>query len=761
MVTDDVNDLSNDPNEAVAEAENLLAQIVLLQEELERDRQQLFQRLAKDIEGKLSARMGRKGSKQSQMMDSLRLRLGGLSNYDWVDPDKPFAEVPRNSPYQANIVRNKCEAALGQVIAYQFAGGDKNWQLQAPQVISVDDADMQATQQQAQAPLDPKAVVGYRMGLMEAEMENHLTRTDYAREVRAAMEDWVYLGTGVMKDPVNLGKLNKTYSKQMTTDGQSIRIPSFAMEYLPATYRVNPFLFFPDDSVNDIRDAEDSIEIHPKSKSQLRELLYHKGYDSEHVLAALNEPPKTYTNNPLLEQNAITGGSMSLTRDKYLVLEYHGPVTGKDLEIAGKEAIYEADDDVYFAEVWVVNGRIIRFELSNLEGCRKVPYEVAVWEPDPGSIFGFGIPMLIRDEQYAINDTFQMILDNAGISAGPQVIVDSTLIRPTEGGLECTPWKVWYTNEFGADTSKAMTFFTPPNNFEGLAALFTMLKSIADEASSINLLTPGMGLPTGAGDNATSMAILNQNAASPLFFKAEQWDDNITKPLLEAVYDWEMQYNPNDLIKGSFVVDVRTPTQLLRNTQDQQRLERLSMEISQGSPAGEWVKMDELVNARLRLMHLPAVNIIKSPEEVAQERANAPEPPPDPAMIEAQAKMEANQIAMRRLELDSQKLQLEMTQKYEQLKMELAVQMETNRVREKEAEASVLKAQFDYNAQLAQIAQRDEMERSRILAELDKSAAKIAADKFFAGTDAALKIRQQNMDQEELKFKRDTGKPGI
>jgi len=760
-MADETSIMPEEAADLLGQLEALQAEIASEQEKVEAERVAFFSQLAKEIEGKLSSRMSRKGVKQNQMIESMRLALGNLSTYDWIDPDNPFAEPQRADTFKVNIVNQKCQAALSQVIAFQFAGGDKNWQLRAPQVINVDPSDVEQTQQQAQAPLDPEQVVGYRMGLMEAEMDNHLARTDYALEVRKAMRDWVYLGTGIMKDPVNLGKLNKNYTKQQTSDGTLIRVPSFDMEYLPCAYRVNPILFFPDDSVNSIKDAEDSIELHPKSKSQLRELLYNPGFIKEQVALALKEAPKSYTQSPLTEQNAITGGGLNLLKEKYIVMEFHGPVSGADLAMAGKEAYYESEDDVYFAEVWVVNGRVIRFELSNIEGCRSVPYEVAVWEEDPGSIFGFGIPMLIRDEQYSLNATFQMILDNAGVSAGPQVIVDTTIIRPAEGGLECTPWKVWYTNEYGADVSKAMSFVNVPNNFEGLANLFSLLKQVADEASSINLLTSGLGTPTGAGDNATSMAIMNQNASSPLFFKAEVWDDNITKPLLNAIYDWEMQYNPNDSIKGSFVVDVRTPTQLLRNTQEQQKLERLSMEISQGSPLGEWIKMDGLLNARIRLMHLPASGIIKSPEEVAQDRANAQPPPPDPKLLEAQAKMEANQIAMRRLELDSEKIKQEMGIQFEKLKMELAVQMETNRIREVEAMASVRKADLDFQSSMAQLASRSEADRARIIADLQKHQQQATTEKFLAGTDIALKIRQQDMDKQELNYKRQTGKPGI
>ena len=79
------------------------------------------------------------------------------------------------------------------------------------------------------------------------------------------------------------------------------------------------------------------------------------------------------------------------------------------------------------------------------------------------------------------------------------------------------------------------------------------------------------------------------------------------------MYDWEMQFNPKEDIKGTYDIDVRTSTSYLRNTQDMQKLQALSMEIAQGSPAGEWINHDELTQVRLMGMRLPYKNILKSP----------------------------------------------------------------------------------------------------------------------------------------------------
>lgn len=738
-------------------------------------RQEILSTLAKDVEGKLTARMGTRKSKENQWLESLRIYLGSLSSYNVVTGEYPFGVTTDKQIVhrpEVNIVRSKCETAISQTMAFQFAAGDKNWDLRPPQSFEIDQYDVAQMQQFLQPqqppqpgqqpppppqPLSPDDVMNAKIELMEREMQTHLENTNYGAEARKAGWDRVVLGTGIMKLPTNSTKLRKVYTKQQTSDGRIIRVPQMQLENVPYTYRVNPWYFFPDDTVTEIADAENSIEVHPMSKTQLRELRDNPGFFSDQVQEALDEEPRQYINSPFNDPAYLTQG-INLLKNRYLVLEYHGPMCREDLERLGKSPVIESPDDEYFVEIWVVNSRVIRLEFSNIEGCHRVPYAVCAWEPDPATVFGFGIPMLVRDQQRVVNETYKMMLDNAGISAGPQVIVDTTLINPADGGLECTPFKVWYTNEYGTDVSKAIQFFMPQNAYEGLAALFSMSMGLADSESSIPNLGPTG--PTGAADSATGMAIMQQNASSPLFYKSEQWDDQITRPLIEALYEWEMQYNPKDEIKGTFDIDVHTSTASLQASLNQQKLERLAMEIAQGSPVGEWVKMDEFAQLRLMDMRLPYKSIIKTPQELAVERANRPPAPPDPNMLKAQAEMQKVDVDKQRLQLEAQKVQLEATQKFQEAQMKYEAQLRTDATREKEAQASVLKAQFDYQAAMAQLASKDEQNRQRIVADMEGKQMRIQADKFLAGMDAAIKVRGQQISEAEIKLKQQ-GKTGI
>lgn len=750
---------------SVEELEEALAAAEEAKAALEAQRESVLASIAGSVEAKLTARMGRRKIKEAQWLESMRLYLGPLANRSYdpsVDSFYGAKEVNGRRP-EYNIVKNKCQIAAAQTISYQFAAGDKNWSIRAPQVTDMDEQDFQQYMQansangQAPPPPNPQQVAEYKASCMERQIEFDLTNTNYGAEARKAMWLRPVLGTGILKGPQSAGKMKKIYVKAQTSDGKSIRVPTYVHERTPCIYSVNPWYFFPDDSVTEFKNAEDAIEVHLKSKTDMRELLKHEGFLRDQVEQVLKEEPKEIANNPFEDPAYLTQG-LSCHKGKYLVMEYHGPITQEDLGNIGIESTLPSEADALYCEVWACNGRVIRLQVSNSDGSYCLPYFMSVWEPDPASPFGFGIPMDVADSQRIVNESLKMILDNAGNSAGPQVIIDTSLIKPANGHNECTPFQVWLADDaYGGDLSKAIIFFTPPNSFEGLNNLLQLARNMADEQASIPALMSGIQNPTGAADSATGLAIQNQNAQSPIFFKSEEWDDNITAPLIRAMYEWEMEYCPNEEIKGTYEIDVRTSTSYLRNSLQQQKLERLSMEVSQGSPLGEHINLDVLASARLAGMQLPARGIVKSPEQLAQERANRPPPPPDPALLKAQAEMAQVENDKMRIEMENRKIDLETDIKYKESQMKYQAQMATDETRKAEAQASVLKAQLDFQSSMAQLAARDKEHSDKIIADLQKSEAQLQTSKYLKGMEIPLKIRDQDLKREELQVKREKG----
>ena len=70
-------------------------------------------------------------------------------------------------------------------------------------------------------------------------------------------------------------------------------------------------------------------------------------------------------------------------------------------------------------------------------------------------------------------------------------------------------------------------------------------------------------------------------------------------------------------------------------------------------------------------------------------------------------------------------------------------------IRDKEAEAQVMAKQFEYMTAMAQLAARDEENRTKIAADLQKQAADLDTKRFLAGQDMAIKARSQALKEVE------------
>ena len=78
---------------------------------------------------------------------------------------------------------------------------------------------------------------------------------------------------------------------------------------------------------------------------------------------------------------------------------------------------YEKDelDDEVEATVFFAGNRVIKVSLNPMDSDEQ-PFSVFNWEKDESSIFGFGVPCLMRSAQKVINASWRMMMDNAGLS---------------------------------------------------------------------------------------------------------------------------------------------------------------------------------------------------------------------------------------------------------------------------------------------------------------------------------------------------------
>jgi hypothetical protein len=698
-------------------------------------RQDTLDSLASKIEAKFKTRAVNRATKESEWIECMRLYLGGLGNISGSYGESPFTDSPKERGKRRpdfNIVQAKCDTAIAQCVSMQFATGEKNWDI-FPAADETDEANVLKSRG------------------MSKKIETQLDKCGYGFQCRRAMTDRVILGTGVVKGPVNTGKLYKHYEDI----GDNTWVPKVGVNYDPAVMWVNTWFFYPDDSVNDFSKAQDAIEIHPMSKLELSQYRKHDGFDAEAIEEVLKQAPADYMNANFAEYAKLTDSNPYLFKDKYAVLEYQGPITSSELDELGIEPTYDSPTDEYYGEVWVCQGKVLRIELENIEASFEIPYAVATWKKDPSSVYGFGQPLTMRDAQRVVTQTWHMILDNSSLSSGPQGAIQKRFIQPADGVWELGPRKMWNLTDPMMKVQDAISFFNVPNVTQQIIPVLQMAREFAEEESNTPLISAGLGSPQNS-ESATGQLITQQNSTTLLDFLAEEWDDQITQKVISRMYAWNMQYASDPAIKGNYVIDVRSSTEYKNKQQHVRDVERLSMEMQQNPALAKWINPDALTKLRLEMMHLPTKTIIRTPEEVAQIEAQMAQQP-NPEMIELQIKQKEAEGEEQDRKLKAMQLQFEIHQQQQRESWEHEEKMSANYARTLEAQAMVLRSQNEKETEMIKLAAKSEDERMKADYLLQANLASNQTKVFLKSMEETRKARENLLVQQELDLAKSTG----
>ncbi|UFK09592.1 portal protein [Xanthomonas phage DES1] len=697
--------------------------------EEKRRKEELRASLANSVETKFQERARRRSTKESQWIRSSDLYYGKLS----IDGTSHYQETPFQSTNKTrrpdiNIVRAKCNVAVSQSVTTLFGTSNKNWDLDP-------------------APNNNDPTMRERAEAMEAEVLAQQDKSKYVFEARKAIWDRVILGTGVMKGPVNTGEVVRSYEKMQDS---SVWLPSVSVDYSPKVCRVNPWFFYPDETVDDVANLQDVIELHPMSALDLKKYIKHEGFEADAIREILEEHPKNYYEQNWNNFTTLIGNNPYIYDNKYMVLEYHGPITRKQLdELSVDTCTYEAINDEYYGEVWVCQGKVIRIALENIEASYRVPYFAAPWERDSSSVFGYGVPLMMEDAQRVVNESWHMILDNSSMSSGPQVAMQKGLIEPASGKFELGPGQMWYLTDPQATVDQAIQFFNVPNVTQNIVPILNMAMQFGEEESMIPLISAGLQSPDMA-DTATGSAMMMQASTTLLDFMSEEWNDLITLPTIEGYVAWNMQYNEKQEIKGNFVVDVRTSTEYKNKQVYMREMEKLSVEAAQNPELAKWINMDALTKARLASMTIPHKEIVKSEQQVAEEQA-AMQPQPDIAMLELQ-------LEERKQTLLEAELQFKMQQEQQREAWEHDERMAAAQARLVESEARVAVSQNEKEIEILKLAQRDQENSQAILSKMQMNRENNQTKTFQIAMQEARKQQETDTYRDEVSLAAKTGK---
>jgi hypothetical protein len=467
---------------------------------------------------------------------------------------------------------------------------------------------------------------------MQLEIEDQLVECDYNGELRKVLHNSARLGTGVIKGPIVTNRTRKAWQPYKDMQGNTIHQLDIVNEVTPASFSIDPRNVWPDPGCGDsIHNGKGIYEREQLTSRQVRDLAKQPGFMKDQLRKVLEEgPKKSATFQELKDED-----QRDIARDVYEMWSYWGEVDHDDLEAAGIKVGEKDELRAVSACVVMINSTIVKAFLNPLEG-GDLPYDFYVWERVADSVWGYGIPYLMRAQQKVLNAAWRQMMDNAGVSSGPQIIVKAGAIQPADKQWQISARKIWFATDEVDDVRKAFTAVEFNSHQVELSGIIKMAMELADMETGVPVIMQGE--KGAAPDTVGGMQMLMNSANVVLRRLVKQFDDMITRPHIRRYYDYNMMYNEDEEIKGDFSIDARGSSALLiRDIQNQAFLNLLA---AGANPVyGVYLDTQKLFEKALQAQHIDPKDVFKSEEElekIKEQQKNPQEAPPDPAMAVAQ-----------------------------------------------------------------------------------------------------------------------------
>ena len=646
---------------------------------------------------------------------------------------------PHRSTVFIGMTRQKTNAAEARLADILLPTDDRNWGIQPtpnPELMGMSKDNQAAMDQQGQPVMGEdgqparvrdvvKAVLemaNKKAKAMETEIEDQLVECGYNGELRKVIHDSAVLGTGVIKGPIVTNRTRKAWQPVTDQEGETVHQVEIVQEIGPASFRVDPRNVWPDPGCGEnVHNGKGIYEREQVTAKQIRDLAKQPGFLKPQLRKVLEEGPKqSATLREMTDED-----QRDMARLTYEMWTYWGEVDHDDLESAGVERGTKDELRSTSACVVMINNTVVKAFLNPLDG-GDLPYDFFIWEKVAGSCWGYGIPYLMRSQQKVLNAAWRQMMDNAGVSSGPQIVIKPGAIQPADKQWQLSARKIWYATDDIDDVRKAFSTFEFNSHQAELAGIIKMATELADAETGVPTIMQGE--KGAAPDTVGGMQMLMNSANVVLRRLVKQFDDMATKPHIRRYYDYNMMYNEDEEIKGDFTIDARGSSALVvRDIQNQSFLNLLA---AGANPIyGMYLDTQKLFEKALQAQHIDPAEVFKPEEEIeqikeAQKQAASQGPPPDPAMAVAQLRAEAEmQQVQARSESDLQELQV---------RQNIAAQ---------EADMQIMQLQMTREIEMLKLSNTQNISLEKIKAQLADTAMKERSRKelFAAERDLALK----------------------
>jgi hypothetical protein len=756
----DVTDLSPEDAQVLADAEH----------EAKIQRLLAMRDLCQRLQDKCDADIKAKRPIEEMWLDSLRL-LRGDGRYHDATKNQAVNSDSTNRPPRPKVLRSRV----------------RRWEARMCDMLSASPWDLEADSEHGVATPEEEADQQTRASRMKETIQKQLSWCRFDRSIRNMCHDAAFIGSGLIIGPRKAERRKRRYTAPVapvvdswaaegfTPAPQQVQAPTSEMvveEYMVPEYiEGDPFFFFPDMAPT-IEQCEHAHYVYMLGQLAVKNLS--PGFDPLQVNALLKKDPDHGELAVNIRQRATWLDNKEFYKNQYAVKRYTGVLDKEDLAVLG---LCECDDTegdnelgspeapaMAMADIWYCQGFILRASLMPIPDDFRIPYLLFAPFKLDGSMFGMSLAMMGEDSDRVAASAWLATLHSASVSAGPQIVYEPGSIEPADGQSASRGPKTWKKKKTDGSIADVFGVFQIDNNVQENLQLFDRALALMDE----ELDTSQWAGDDMTAENTTASGLaMIFNAASILqIMVASNADDDVFEPGIDRLIWFNNDHNPDDSIKGNFIVKPLVQNErLVQDVEAQQA--QVFIALGDNPRFTGMMKDLAVLKYAASFMKGPVDELVVSDEEWEESQANKP---PDPAMIQLeilQAEAETQKLKAQREVIEGQTEQIR--QQIEVINLQMAQNPEKDNslaLAEIALKQEALQLDRDkLEATVAMADQRNKTVRDQTAAKLNQQRIdqqEMALDRQQERqTKTMLKGMDMERDAEEIAFKRQTGKPGI
>ena len=420
---------------------------------------------------------------------------------------------------------------------------------------------------------------------MEKVIQDQLTESNSVSTIRDSIFESVLLGTGVVKGPFTY---NKTVHKWEKNGEDRDYTPYY--KDVPKIEAVSCWDLYPDPMATEVEDCDYVIQRHKMTRSQLRNLMNMPMFNAEAIMEVVSgggNYTDKYYESVIRDEDGVNQHST----DRFEVLEFWGCIDSTIMGDMGMDT--EGIDELgqIQANIWICGGQVLR-AVANPFIPMRIPYQMFPYETSPYQIWGIGIPENMEDAQMLMNGHVRMAIDNLSLAGNMVFDVDETALVPGQN-YDIFPGKI-FRRQSGV-TGTAINGLKFPNTAGENIQMYDKARQLADEETGIASIMHGQTGVTGTGRTAAGLSMLLGSAGLSVKTVIKNIDDHLLKPLGEAFFQWNMQFNVDNLdMEGDLEIKPKGVASVMQKEVRSQRLIALLQTVANPTLA-PFIKIPNLI----------------------------------------------------------------------------------------------------------------------------------------------------------------------